>query len=55
MQAMVQDHDQDAQVFGKAASTLSDPQLKRFAQKTLGMVEEHDRMAHQIDSKLASR
>jgi putative membrane protein len=55
MQTMVQDHDTDAQEFGKAAQSLNDPQLKSFAQQTLKVVEAHDKMAHQITSKMASK
>lgn len=55
MQDMVKDHDTDAQDFGKAAQSLDDPQLKAFAQQTLKVVETHDKMAHQISGKMASK
>jgi putative membrane protein len=55
MQNMVQDHDTDAQEFGKAAQSLDDPQLKAFAQQTLQVIEMHDKMAHQIVDKMASK
>jgi putative membrane protein len=55
IQDMVADHDKDVQDFGKAAQSLDDPQLKAFAQKTLKVVEEHDKMAHQIADKMASK
>jgi putative membrane protein len=52
MQEMVQDHDKDAQAFADAGRTLTDPQLKRFAQETLPMIKEHDKMAHEIASSM---
>jgi putative membrane protein len=55
MQNMVKDHDTDAQEFGKAAQSLDDPQLKQFAQQTLKVIETHDKMAHQITDKMASK
>lgn len=55
MQTMVQDHDTDAQDFGKAAQNFDDPQLKQFAAQTLKVIESHDKMAHQIADKAASR
>ena len=55
MQMMVTDHDQDAQDFGKAAQDLDNPQLKRFAAQTLKTIETHDKMAHQIGDKMASK
>lgn len=55
MQDMVRDHDTDAQDFGKAAQNLNNPQLKAFAQQTLKVIETHDKMAHQISDKMASK
>jgi putative membrane protein len=55
MQDMVKDHDTDAQEFGQAAQSLDDPQLKTFAQQTLKVIEAHDKMAHQITDKTASK
>jgi putative membrane protein len=55
MQDMVKDHDTDAQDFGKAAQSLDDPKLKTFAQQTLPMIETHDKLAHQISDKMASK
>ena len=55
MRAMVKDHDTDAQDFGKAAQSLDNPQLKTFAQQTLKVIETHDKMAHQISDKMASK
>jgi len=55
MQTMVKDHDTDAQAFGRAVQSLDDPKLKTFAQQTLKVIDEHDKMAHQITEKMASR
>jgi putative membrane protein len=55
MQMMVKDHDTDAQDFGKAAQTLQDPRLKQFAAQTLKVIQEHDKMAHQIADKMAAK
>jgi putative membrane protein len=55
MQNMVKDHDEDTQKFADAAKNLSDPKLKRFAQETLSVIQNHDKMAHQIESKRASK
>ncbi len=55
MQDMVKDHDTDAQEFGQAAQSLDNRQLKTFAQQTLKVIEAHDKMAHQITDKMATR
>lgn len=55
MQMMVKDHDTDAQDFGKAAQTLQNPRLKQFAAQTLKVIQEHDKMAHQITDKMAAK
>lgn len=55
MQTMVKDHDTDAQDFGKAAQTLQDPHLKQFAAQTLKVIQEHDKMAHQIADKMGAK
>ncbi|HWB48003.1 MAG TPA: DUF4142 domain-containing protein [Stellaceae bacterium] len=52
-QMMVQDHDTDAQDFGKAAQNLTDPQLKQFAAQTLKVIESHDKLAHQMANQMA--
>jgi len=53
MDAMVKDHDQDVKEFKKEATTTSaDPELKAWAEKTLNVLEEHDRLAHQDKSAL---
>ena len=55
MKEMVQDHDTDTQAFGKSADELGNPRLKRFAQQTRPVIEQHDRMAHQIADKMAAQ
>jgi len=55
MQMMVKDHDTDAQAFGKAEQTLQDPHLKQFAAQTLKVIEQHDKLAHQITDKMAAK
>jgi putative membrane protein len=55
MQTMVRDHDTDAQEFGRAVQGLDDPKLKTFAQQTLKVIDQHDKMAHQISDKMASK
>lgn len=55
MQMMVKDHDTDAQAFGKAEQTLQNPRLKQFAAQTLRVVEQHDKLAHQIADKMAAK
>ncbi len=55
MQMMVKDHDTDAQDFGQAEQTLQDARLKQFAAQTLKTIEQHDKMAHQITDKMASK
>lgn len=53
MQTMVQDHDHDVQEFRMAAQNLQNPRLKAFAAQTLKVIEQHDRLAHQIAAKMA--
>jgi len=55
VQEMVDDHDEDARAFAEAGRTLNDPELKAFAEKTLTVVESHDRMAHEIAGKMAEK
>ena len=46
--AMVKDHDEDVKEFKKATSTAGmDADLKAWAEKTLGVIQEHDHLAHQ--------
>lgn len=48
MQAMVDDHAKAVSDFQAAAGTLSDPDLKSWAAKTLPTLQEHHRMAQEI-------
>ena len=47
----VQDHQQDVQDFQKAQSDVSDPDLKQFASQTLPIIEQHLKLAQQIEGK----
>ncbi len=52
MAAMVKDHDKDAKAFRQEAQAGTDPDLKRFARQTLATIEQHDKLAQNIDSSL---
>jgi len=48
MDAMVKDHDEDVREFKKASAMSGmDSDLKAWAEKTLGVIEQHDHLAHQ--------
>jgi putative membrane protein len=49
---MVKDHEKDAAEFRAEASGGSDPDLKKFAEKTSKVVEKHLAMAKEIQGKL---
>ena len=49
---MVDDHDKDVKAFEHQAQTGQDPEIKRFAQETLAVIREHDRMAHDLAQSL---
>ena len=49
---MVKDHKKDAKEFEAAAKDLSDPDLKSFAQKTLTTIQEHLRMAENMEASV---
>ena len=51
MDAMVKDHEKDVAEFKKEASMAKDPAIKGFAEQTLPTLEEHLKLAKQIDSK----
>ncbi len=51
MNAMVKDHEKDVAEFKKEASMAQDPEVKSFAEQTLPTLEEHLKLAKQIDSK----
>ena len=48
---MVRDHEKEAKEFQKAAKELNDPELRSFAQKTLTTIEEHLRMAREMEAE----
>jgi len=48
---MVRDHKKDVKEFEKASQSLSDPDLKAFAEKTLPTLQEHLRMAQSLEGK----
>jgi putative membrane protein len=47
---MVKDHKKDVKDFEDAAKDLKDPELKAFAAKTLPTLQEHLRMAQEMES-----
>lgn len=52
MNMMVQDHQKDLAEFQEQAKTGSDPELKKFAEDTAKMVQEHLDLAKETQSKL---
>lgn len=52
MSDMVKDHEKDAKEFEKASKDLKDPDLKNWASKTLTVVQDHLKMAKDINGKL---
>ncbi|HUR80541.1 MAG TPA: DUF4142 domain-containing protein [Thermoanaerobaculia bacterium] len=52
MHHMVDDHDKDVPEFEKASTTASDGDLKAWAGKTLPTLQQHQKMAHDIASKM---
>lgn len=48
---MVKDHEADVKDFKDAAKDLNDPELREFAQKTLPTLEEHLRMARNMEAE----
>ena len=49
---MLKDHEGDVKDFQDASKDLNDPELRAFAQKTLPTLEEHLRMARDLEVKL---
>jgi len=49
---MVKDHQKDAKEFADAADDVKDPDLKAFAQKTHAMIEDHLRMAREMEASV---
>lgn len=54
MADMVRDHNEDISVFRREAQSGRDPQIKQFAQKTLQVIEQHDKMAREVDHSLTA-
>src|SRR4029077_12350526 len=52
MDAMVKDHEKDLAEFQEEAKTGSDPDVKKFAEDTAKVVQEHLDLAKEIQSKL---
>lgn len=50
--AMLKDHKADVKEFREAAKELKDPDLKAFAEKTLPVLEEHLKMAEQLEQNI---
>jgi putative membrane protein len=54
MAEMVKDHQMDATAFHKEATTGHDPEIKAWASKTGTMVDEHLKMARDVQKELGS-
>ncbi|HEY2828653.1 MAG TPA: DUF4142 domain-containing protein [Thermoanaerobaculia bacterium] len=52
MEDMVKDHDKDVKEFENESKAATDPDLKAWIDKTLPVLKEHQKMAHDINSKL---
>jgi putative membrane protein len=52
MEDMVKDHDKDVAEFKDAQTKVSDPDLKAWIDKTLPVIEDHQKMAHDLAKKL---
>ncbi|MBV9087493.1 MAG: DUF4142 domain-containing protein [Acidobacteria bacterium] len=51
MDNMVKDHSKDVSEFRKESASAKDPDIKSFASQTLPTLEEHLKMAREVDSK----
>jgi len=54
MKEMVKDHDMDVKEFQKEAQNGQDSAIRDFASKTLPTLQEHQKMAHDLDRKTMS-
>jgi putative membrane protein len=54
MREMVEDHDKTVKKFRQQATQGSNPDLKEFAQDTLPVLEQHEKMAQDISKSLAA-
>jgi putative membrane protein len=55
MSAMVKDHDKDVALFEKQAKNGRDAALRAFAEKTLPVLREHQKMAKQLSDKVSAK
>jgi putative membrane protein len=55
MAAMVKDHDEDVALFEKQAKDGRDVALRGFAEKTLPILREHQKMAKQVHAKVSTK
>ena len=49
---MVKDHEKDVAEFQKKSTAAKDPDLKAWIDKTIPVIQDHDKMAHDIVKKL---
>ena len=54
MQAMVADHNKDVAAFMRESKAAKDPDLKAWAAKTLPTLQEHQKMAKEINGKVGT-
>ena len=54
MRDMVQDHEKDVKKFRQEAEHGNDPALKSFAQNTLPVLEQHLKLAHEVNKSLTA-
>jgi putative membrane protein len=52
MSDMVKDHEKDVKEFEKASKSVQDPDLKNWASQTLTVIQDHLKMAKEINGKL---
>jgi putative membrane protein len=55
MKHMVQDHKKDVELFQKMAKDGKDPELKSFAQELLPILQDHLRMAEEINRTVQAK
>jgi putative membrane protein len=54
MREMVEDHDKDVKKFRNEAQHANDADIKAFAQKTLPVLEQHQKLAHDITRSMTA-
>jgi putative membrane protein len=55
MRAMVKDHDSAVALFEKESRSGGDPELKAWAGKTLPVLREHQKQAHDLSAKVGAK